>query len=152
MSTAVNQLLKLTVSQKVLHARNRAVLSIVGRRTGNKEEALKRGRGRQRQTTVLISAESKTITGDNTHAKKYSKKKQLGFIKMKVITSLKLENVIPAVKSMVKEGVSVVSDGSNSFNELKKDYIHSVKVIPKKTYKKYCHGFIQELVMPEECY
>ena len=35
----------------------------------NKEQSLKRGRGSQRQTTVLISAESKTITGDNTHAK-----------------------------------------------------------------------------------
>jgi hypothetical protein len=41
----------------------------------NKEEALKRGRGIQRQTAVLISTESKKITSDSTHAKKYNKKK-----------------------------------------------------------------------------
>jgi hypothetical protein len=102
----------------------------------NKEETLKRGRGSQKQTTVIISTESKTITDDNTHAKKYSKKKQLGFIKMKVITSLKLETVTPVVKSMVKKGSVIVSDGSNSFNELKEDYCHLAQVIPKKDIQK----------------
>ena len=42
----------------------------------------------------------------------------------------------PVVKSMVKEGSTVVSDGSNSLNELKKDYTHSAKVIPKKDIQK----------------
>jgi hypothetical protein len=41
-------------------------------------------------------------------------------MKMEVITSLKLENVTPLVRSMVKEASTGVSGDSNSFNELKK--------------------------------
>lgn len=101
----------------------------------NKKEALKRGRGSQRQTTVLVSTESETIK-DESISKKYSKKKRLGFIKMKVITSLKIEIVTPVIKSMVEKGSVIVSDGSTSFNGIKDDYLHSGKVIPKKEISK----------------
>jgi hypothetical protein len=55
---------------------------------------------------------------------------------MKVITSLILETVTPVVKSMVKKGSVIVSDGSNSFNELKENYCHLAQVIPNKDIQK----------------
>ena len=78
----------------------------------NKNEDLKRGRdrGSQRKATVLISKESETIK-DEPISKKYSKKKRLQFIKMKVITSLKI--VSPVIKSMVEKGSVIVSGRIN---------------------------------------
>ena len=54
----------------------------------NYEEKLKIGRGSEKQTTVLVSAESLEV--DPTKLKKkYAKETKLGFIKMKVINTLK---------------------------------------------------------------
>ncbi|MFT5861055.1 MAG: hypothetical protein ACI865_003174 [Flavobacteriaceae bacterium] len=51
---------------------------------GDHDESLKRGRGSQRQTTVLVMAESKDIELTQLN-KKYKDQKKFGFLKMKVI-------------------------------------------------------------------
>ncbi len=56
--------------------------------TRDKSEVLKRGRVSQRQTTVLVSVESKDA-GEDYIPKKHGKKKIVRYLKMKVIESLK---------------------------------------------------------------
>jgi len=99
--------------------------------TRDKSEPLKRGRGSQRQTIVLVSIESRDA-GENHNPKKHGKKKQVGYLKMKVIESLKKENVTSAVKESVKKGTKIVSDKSTGYVGLDKDFEVNSKVIPKK--------------------
>ena len=99
--------------------------------TRDKSEPLKRGRGSQRQTTVLVSVESKDA-GAHYNPKKHGKKKQVGYLKMKVITSLKKESVTNTVKESIEKGVKIVSDKSTSYVDLDQDFKVDSKVIPKK--------------------
>lgn len=99
--------------------------------TRDKTEPLKRGRGSQRQTTVLVSVESKPAE-QYPEIKKYSTKKQVKFLKMKVIDSLKMDAITESVNNMVEKGSIIVSDASTSYNGLHEDYQLKSKVIPKK--------------------
>jgi hypothetical protein len=98
----------------------------------DKDEILKRGRGSQRQTTVLVMAESKQVD-DTRLKKKYKHEKKLGFIKMKVVkggfkedlfTSKVEKNVMP--KSIIK------SDASTSYCGLSENYDHQPEKIHQK--------------------
>ena len=51
---------------------------------------------------------------------------------MKVINSLKKEELINQVKQIIREGSTIKTDDSNSYNNFKKDYIHKSKVVEKK--------------------
>ena len=97
----------------------------------DKEEKLKRGRGSQRQTTVLVSAESKQVD-DPMVSKKYSTKKKLGFVKMKVIHSLRKKEITPVVKDIIETGSIIISDGTNSYNDLSQNYTHQAHVLAPK--------------------
>lgn len=97
----------------------------------NKEEQLKRGRGSQKQTTVLVCVESKKMGNQELH-KKYSTNKKLGFIKMKVLHSLKKELTTSVVEKTVEKGSKINSDGSNSYNGLSKNYNHHPQVVAPK--------------------
>ena len=99
--------------------------------TRDKEEPLKRGRGSQRQTTVLVSAESQPVTEEESR-RKYKTKKKVKFLKMKVMHSLKKEEVKKVVDGVLEKGTKIISDGSNSYNALTKDYELESNVIPKK--------------------
>lgn len=99
--------------------------------TRDKSEPLKRGRGSQRQTTVLVSIESQDAK-ENHNSKKHGKKKQVGYLKMKVIESLKKEEVTNAVKESVEKGTKIVSDKSKSYVDLDQDFEIDSKLIPKK--------------------
>ena len=96
----------------------------------DKAEPLKRGRGSQRQTTVLVSVESRLVN-ELPKAKKYSTKKEVGFLKMKVINSLKKDTVTKVVENMVEPGSKIVSDASTSYTGLHENYSLDSKVIPK---------------------
>ena len=100
-----------------------------------KNEKRKRGKGSQKQTTVIVAAESIKIQDEKT-IKKHSKDRKLGFVKMKVINSLKKNELTQNVKSIIHEGSSIISDGSNSYNDLKDSYKHeSMIVTPKESSK-----------------
>jgi len=99
--------------------------------TRDKSKPLKRGRGSERQSTVLISVESKP-SPEGFNPKKHKTNKRVKHIKMKVIHSLKKENIADNVLDMVDKGSKIVSDGSNSYNDLHKNYELDSKVIPKK--------------------
>ncbi|WP_103863869.1 IS1595 family transposase [Aquimarina sp. I32.4] len=99
--------------------------------TRDKTEPLKRGRGSQRQSTVLVAAESR-VEEQNYNPKKHRTKKRVGYLKMTVIESLKKEDLAVVVKEKVKKNTKIVSDKSNSYNNLKEDYNLDSKVVPKK--------------------
>ena len=99
--------------------------------TRNKSEPLKRGRGSQRQTTVVVSVESKDA-GEKHNPKKHSKKKQVGYLKMKVVNSLKKETITDVVKTSVEVDTKIVTDKSTSYVDLDKDFEVESKVVSKK--------------------
>ena len=94
-----------------------------------KDKPLKRGRGSQRKTKVLVMAESKSVDGETT---KKRKPRKFGHIKMFVIENLKTETIDPKVsENIVKESI-IDSDHSTSytnFHTLINE--HRPKVIPK---------------------
>lgn len=99
--------------------------------TRDKSKPLKRGRGSERQSIVLVSVESKPAPED-FNPKKHNTNKRIKHIKMKVIHSLKKEKIADNVLNMVDEGSKIVSDGSNSYNDLHEDYDIESKVVTKK--------------------
>ena len=96
---------------------------------GQKNKPLKRGRGSQRKTKVLVKCESRFI--DNP--KKGAKSKQCGYLKMKVINNLKADTITPIVKEQVDEESELFTDDSTSYTNLK-DCVksHTAKVIKPK--------------------
>ena len=88
--------------------------------TRDKTEPLKRGRGSQRQTAVLVSVESRHIE-EVPIIKKHSTNKKVRFLKMKVVDSLKKDYITEQVGNMIESGSKIVSDASTSYNGLNKD-------------------------------
>ncbi len=94
-----------------------------------KEEPLKRGRGSQKKTKVLVMAESEIIEAP----KKGCKPRRVGFLKMKILDDLKKDTITPLVQSLVNNASTLYSDASNSYVDLK-DFVseHNSEVIPKE--------------------
>lgn len=96
----------------------------------DKDKPLKRGRGSQKKTKVLVMTESKEVEGKTT---KKGKPRKVGFIKMQVITDLKAETITPIVKKSISAKAELLTDNSTSYVELK-DIVdkHGAQVIPKE--------------------
>ena len=94
-----------------------------------KNEPLKRGRGSQKKSKVLVMAESHKI--DNP--KKGKKPRRVGYIKMRVIEDLKKDTITAVVKDLASKNTELDTDGSNSYVDLK-DFVkaHHSEVIPKE--------------------
>lgn len=99
--------------------------------TRDKSEPLKRGRGSQRQTTVSVSVESKEA-GEDYNPKKHGKKKRVGYLKMKVVHSLKKEVIANTIERAVEKGTSIQSDNSTSYVDLKDNYQTNPKTLQGK--------------------
>ena len=99
--------------------------------TRDKAEPLKRGRGSQRQTAVLVGIES-IVDEKFSVSEKPKSGKKAGYLKMKVIDSLKKEDMNDYVEELVDKGTKINSDGSNSYNDFNENYDHQPKVVPKK--------------------
>jgi hypothetical protein len=101
-----------------------------------KNEPLKRGKGSQKQTTVLVMAESREVF-DEAINEKYHCNKKLGFVKMKVIQGGFHSSLFDAkVESCVAKRTKIKSDGSTSYSGLKENYDHEGKAICKKEINK----------------
>lgn len=87
-----------------------------------KSEKLKRGRGSQKKTKVLVSAESRTVEDP----KPGKKSKKIRYIKMIVIGDLKAETITNNVREQVEETADLTTDDSTSYKNLK-EYVHSHK-------------------------
>ena len=103
--------------------------------TDNKTEPLKRGRGSQKKTAVLIATESDFVE-DEEVSKKYSTGKKLGYIKMHTLLSLKKADTNRIVKKVLKTGVNILTDGSTSYVDFEKRFNHTAEVISKEEISK----------------
>ena len=94
-----------------------------------KNKPLKRGRGSQKKSKVLVMAESEMIESP----KKGQKPRRVGYLKMKVIENLKSDTIDKLVKDLAYNTTDVDTDDSTSYVNLKK-YIprHNAQVIPKE--------------------
>lgn len=97
---------------------------------GDKNKPLKRGRGSQKKSKVLVMAESKEVEGKTT---KKGKPRKVGFLKMQVIDDLKSETITPIVEKFVSKDAELLTDDSSSYADLKdKVANHTPRVIPKE--------------------
>jgi hypothetical protein len=95
-----------------------------------KDKPLKRGRGSQKKSKVLVMAESRPVEGETT---KKGKPRQVGHIKMIVISDLKSQTITQLVEGNISMESIIDSDNSTSYNKLK-DIVkgHRAQVIPKE--------------------
>lgn len=94
-----------------------------------KGEALKRGRGSQRKTKVLVVAESEEVE----QPKPGKKSRKVGYIKMKVIPDLKAETINLVVSEYISSKSKIKSDDSTSYVGLSSRVEeHKAKVIKSK--------------------
>lgn len=93
-----------------------------------KDGGLKRGRGGQKKSKVLVMAESQWVDSP----KKGKKPRRVGYLKMKVMDDLKKETINKVVQDSLSSQSELVTDGSTSYVDLK-DYVksHHSEVIPK---------------------
>jgi hypothetical protein len=94
-----------------------------------KDKPIKRGRGSQKKSKVLVMVESVPIEGETT---KKGKQRKVGHIKMIVIDDLKADTITPIVESNINEKATIDSDNSTSYVKLKDVVMkHNPVIIPK---------------------
>ena len=107
---------------------------------------LKRGRGSQRKTSVLVMAESSFP--DTPSDKKRSTPKIVGHIKMEVIDDLKASTETPRIKQATDGKANATTDGSSTYASLEKDgAVASHKAVVKKSERFYL-GYISPSATP----
>ena len=95
-----------------------------------KNKPLKRGRGSQKKTKVLVMVESVSVEGKTT---KKGKPRKVGCLKMLVINDLKADTITNIVKSYVSKSAIIDSDNSTSNVDLKNVIdTHRPVAIPKE--------------------
>jgi len=95
-----------------------------------KGKPIKRGRGSQKKTKVLVMAESSIVEGD---LKKNGKPRKVGHIKMKVIDNLESKTITGIVKEAITQNSTIDTDDSTSYVELKSVVAkHRPQIIPKE--------------------
>ena len=96
----------------------------------DKEQPLKRGRGSQKKSKVLVMAESESVKDKTTRK---GKPRKVGHIKMVVIPDLQADTVTPIVEKNISPSARVDSDDSTSYVDLSSVVEqHHPQVIPKK--------------------
>lgn len=94
-----------------------------------KDEPLKRGRGSQKKTKVLVMTESKFVEGEKS---KKGKNKKVGFIKMIVIPDLKSDTINSQVSKNISSEASLITDASTSYSELNDCVLEHKSQVVKK--------------------
>jgi len=89
-----------------------------------KDKPLKRGRGSQSKSKVLVMAESTFVEAP----KKGYKPKSVKYIKMQVINDLKSDTITNIVKEQVDTSAQLITDDSTSYNKLK-DHVQSHEAV-----------------------
>lgn len=85
-----------------------------------KNEVLKRGRGSQKQSKVLVLIESKLVNSDENNIKyKHKPNRKVGHVKMIVMDDLQGENIKNKIDEMVEGNTSAISDAYKGYNNLK---------------------------------
>jgi hypothetical protein len=94
-----------------------------------KDKPLRRGRGSQRKSKVLVMAESEFVESPKTGGKP----RRVGYLKMKVIDNLQSETINEYVKTLACNASEIDTDDSTSYVDLKHFVSrHNAQVIPKE--------------------
>jgi len=93
-----------------------------------KDKPLKRGRGSQKKSKVLVMAESDFVESP----KKSGKPRRVGYLKMKVIEDLKSETINAHVQNLATNATEIDTEDSTSYVDLK-EFVprHNAQVSPK---------------------
>ena len=96
-------------------------------------EKLKRGRGSQRQTKVLVMAESEAVKSK----KQQRTNKRCGYFKMKVIENTEAVTINREVEKAVEPTAVAITDKYPCYNKLKEVLAghQAVKCVPKEAHK-----------------
>lgn len=98
-----------------------------------KDEINKRGRGSQKQTTVLVMIQSKENKGNKN---KNRPDKKVGYLKMKVIHNLKSETINQKIETGVESGTDVVTDNYSSYKKISSSVNHTAHKVNKTNINK----------------
>lgn len=101
--------------------------------TLSKDKKLKRGRGSEKQTKVLVMVESKE-NPDNKDKNRPNKK--VGYLKMKVIPNLKTDTINKHIEEFVETNTIVITDDSTSYNKITTSIEHIGQKVDKKEVNK----------------
>ena len=94
-----------------------------------KDKPLKRGKGSQKKTKVLVMVESKE---NDENITKRGKSRKVGHLKMQVIDNLESKTITPLVEKNITKDSYINSDDSTSYNKFHEIVIeHKAQVIPK---------------------
>ncbi|SCQ24655.1 ISXO2-like transposase domain protein [Tannerella forsythia] len=113
-----------------------------------KDKPLKRGRGSQKKSKVLVMAESEMVEFPKTG----QKPRRVGYLKMKVIDDLKKETINAAVQQLASGANQIDTDHSTSYVELK-DFVPrdtTLRLSPKRKWARSYPGFISPSAMPRD--
>jgi len=99
----------------------------------SKEEVNKRGRGSQKQTTVLVMIQSKE---NKENKNKNRPDKKVGYLKMKVIQNLKSETINQKIETGVEPDTDVVTDNYSSYKKISKTVNHTAHNVNKTNVNK----------------
>jgi transposase-like protein len=92
---------------------------------------LKRGRGSQKQSAVMVIAESEEV--EEKKQGKHRKKRRCGYFKMRVMDDLTSVTINKITSETVDYQSTVLTDGYKSYNKLKKVVaVHHATVCPPK--------------------
>ena len=80
------------------------------------EGKYKRGKGSQKQATVLVMAESKTV--EPTDKYKHKPTKKVRYIKMQLLDDLCKETTNKQIEKAIEPKSSAITDGANNYNDL----------------------------------
>ena len=95
-----------------------------------KDKPLKRGRGSQKKSKVLVMIESVPV---EVQTSKNGKQRKVGYIKMVVVDDLKANTITQIVKANIANNTVIDSDNSNSYVKLKDIAMeHKPEIIPKE--------------------
>ena len=91
---------------------------------------LKRGKGSQKKSKVLVMTESKPASEEEQKLGGYKKSRKINHVKMIVVEDLKKETINAEVEKNIDKNSEVRTDGSNSYADLKKKVKkHDFKVL-----------------------
>lgn len=94
----------------------------------NKEEPNKRGRGSQKQSTVLVMIESKE---NKENKNKHRPSKKVKYLKMKVIENLRSETLNREIEAGVTPGTEAVTDDYSSYKQITEQVEHTAYKVGK---------------------
>lgn len=104
--------------------------SVGTEKNSSQRKALKRGRGSQKKSTVMVMA---STVYDFDKIKKYNKPTKLRYIKMVVMDDLKTKNVEKNIKSKICYDSVVKTDNYRSYSKVKNHvWVHNSQTIKPK--------------------